>query len=303
MGTWAHVVVHGKDAVAMAEYARDRIAHLEALWSRFRPDSQVSRANSQPGTQVWASPETVRLIACAAQATAEFAPYFDPCRLDAIVAWGYDRTFTRLGVVTAAPGDMATLRTPRGVLTSGTDWICVPAEGFDPGAIGKGMAADIVAEELAACGATGVMVNVGGDLRCMGVPPAELSSGSWSVAVTDDADVTRVLFDLVDGGVATSSTGRRHWITVEGAAHHVIDPRTSRPVQQAPQSVTVLSDRGWRSEVLATAVLVAGLDVGRTLVERAGCAAWVVDAGGGQHQIGNFHDFARSGAPTQEAVQ
>ena len=52
--------------------------------------------------------------------------------------------------------------------------------GFDPGGIGKGLAADIVSAELLAAGARGACVNLGGDLRVTGEAPG---GGTWTVAV------------------------------------------------------------------------------------------------------------------------
>ena len=53
---------------------------------------------------------------------------------------------------------------------------------IDLGGIGKGMAADIVAEELVEAGATGALVNVGGDLRCAGRPGDDTS---WFLGIED----------------------------------------------------------------------------------------------------------------------
>src|SRR2546428_658254 len=52
--------------------------------------------------------------------------------------------------------------------------------GFDPGGIGKGLAADSVVDELRADGAAGVCVNIGGDVRVEGDSP---SGEAWTVAV------------------------------------------------------------------------------------------------------------------------
>ncbi|MGO9197832.1 MAG: FAD:protein FMN transferase [Acidimicrobiales bacterium] len=55
-----------------------------------------------------------------------------------------------------------------------------PKVGIDSGGIGKGLAADVVVEELLQSGAAGVCVNLGGDLRAGGVPP---DGSGWTIAV------------------------------------------------------------------------------------------------------------------------
>ena len=62
MGTEAHVIVIGDDAAHLADVAVARLQRLEARWSRFLPDSEISRLNNSPGVPVLVTPETFRLI-------------------------------------------------------------------------------------------------------------------------------------------------------------------------------------------------------------------------------------------------
>src|SRR6185503_17312209 len=54
--------------------------------------------------------------------------------------------------------------------------------GFDPGGVGKGLAADKVVADLIGAGAAGACVNLGGDLRVAGRAPA---GGDWTIGVED----------------------------------------------------------------------------------------------------------------------
>jgi thiamine biosynthesis lipoprotein len=131
-----------------------------------------------------------------------------------------------------------------------------PGTGFDPGGIGKGLAADLVVAAAMDEGAAGVCVNVGGDLRVAGQAPA---GGSWTVAVEHPARATPIaLLDLAAGAVATSTTLLRRW-TVDGRRrHHLIDPRTGGPSDSDVDVMTVVAGEAWRAEVLATACLLRG---------------------------------------------
>jgi len=92
MGTWAHVVIAGGgDRGQALDRARRRIDDLERRWSRFLPDSEVSRLNAGAGRPVLVSPETARLVARAVDAWRLTAGRFDPTVLPALVAAGYDR--------------------------------------------------------------------------------------------------------------------------------------------------------------------------------------------------------------------
>lgn len=266
MGTEAHVVVVGGDERRLAASARLRLDDLERRWSRFLPDSEVSRLNRRPGRPVVVSPETFSLVARSVDAWHGTAGRFDPTVLPAMLAAGYDRDFAE---VSQAPGPPGLTRPSPGCggirLDPAVEAVWLPAgAAFDPGGIGKGLAADIVTGELCAAGAGGALVNVGGDLRAHGVPP---DGDEWVVTVEDPAGPGRELarFGLAAGGVATSSRLRRRWEAAGVARHHLVDPTTGAPAETDVATVTVVAGEAWWAEALATALCVgpAPASVGR----------------------------------------
>ena len=131
-----------------------------------------------------------------------------------------------------------------------------PGTGFDPGGIGKGLAADILVTELRAAGADGALVSLGGDVRVAGVAP---EGGGWTVGVAHPWDgVDLAPLGVADGAVATSSVLRRRWERGGELRHHLIDPRTGRPSDTRLVQATVVAATGWQAEVLAKAVLING---------------------------------------------
>ncbi len=295
MGTWAQAVVVG---VARPERWLDRIVRrvddLEQRWSRFRPDSEVTRANRRPGERVEVSAATVDLVRRAAQGREATAGWFDPCRLDALVAAGYDRPFGAPGFPGpggSAPGGPADIET----LTWGDGWVSVPLGGFDPGGIGKGLAADLVAEEAQLAGVAGVLVNLGGDLCCRGqAPPGHRERGGWWVDVTGPRDEPHGRVVIGAGGVATSTPHRRRWADPAGhEAHHLLDPGTGAPAAHPRRSATVLASDAWAAEVLATAACVAPLDAAVALVEANAASALLVGPDGDEVTAGGFEGYRR----------
>jgi thiamine biosynthesis lipoprotein len=131
-----------------------------------------------------------------------------------------------------------------------------PGVTFDPGGIGKGLAADLVAAELVGAGAAGALVNLGGDLRALGMPPAHTG---WVISVPDPWRPRRELIRIAlpQGAVATTSRLRRRWSTPRGAAHHLIDPATGRPAASDVVAVTVVAAEAWRAEALAKLAFLA----------------------------------------------
>ena len=95
MGSDIHVIVvadpssggAGLSADQLLAWAESRIAGLEQSWSRFRPDSEVSRLNASAGGDgVLVSSDTALLIEHARLAWSMSGGMFDPTLLDALRA-------------------------------------------------------------------------------------------------------------------------------------------------------------------------------------------------------------------------
>lgn len=254
MGTDAQIIVVGGPA-GLGQRARDRIGDLERRWSRFIDGSEISALNRYAGAPVKVSADTVELVRRSLEAWRLTNGRFDPTVLGDLVRAGYDRSFETLA---------ASLRSGNSDLGLGAarieildDMVRLPrGTGFDPGGIGKGLAADIVADELQAEGAAGGCVNLGGDLRVFGSNP---DGDTWTVAVDHPCyaeTITRL--GIANGAVATSTTLRRRWAIDGEVHHHLIDPATGQPSTSDLTFVTVVAGYAWAAEVLAKAVLLRG---------------------------------------------
>ena len=205
MGTQVDLLAVDAPSGALAA-ARGRLADLEARWSRFRPDSELSTLNRAAGRPVAVSPETLTLLALAVLGWQATGGRFDPTVLDALEAAGYDRSFDQLPTARhgadgarPAPGPAPGLAGIRIDANAGTVTL-PPGIHLDPGGIAKGYAADLLCADLRAAGAA-VCVNVGGDLRVSGTAP---QGGPWAVAVPHPHGGQAATLQLTDGAAATS---------------------------------------------------------------------------------------------------
>jgi thiamine biosynthesis lipoprotein len=301
MGTSARLWVHGgpHDLAARLE---GRVEELEAAWSRFRDDSDVSRMNeTHAPTQVGV--DTIDLVRHALLASWETAGWFDPTLGLEVTAAGYDRDFAELEPL--QEGFVMTVDANTRTLTRVRPWrgrcaaidvnvaeatVSIPdGVAFDAGGIGKGRAADLVARQALELGATSVLIDIGGDLRLAGTPPA----GGWRVEVEDPGNPVTPLITLrVDaGGVATSSSIRRRWSTAEGPRHHVLDPATGTSSTSNVNTATVIATEAWWAEALATAAVVAGVDQALELLHASGATGLVVDSNGVRHDAHDLEPF------------
>jgi thiamine biosynthesis lipoprotein len=125
----------------------------------------------------------------------------------------------------------------------------------DLGGIAKGYAVDKAIEAMREARVAGGMVDVGGDLRCFGRPPA---GQTWSVQVRDPfASGVLGKFQLKGSAVCTSG-GYTRFVEIDGRRYgHIVDPRTGLPVDHVA-SVTVVAPTALAADVWATALSVHG---------------------------------------------
>lgn len=295
MGSQAHVIIVGPPDAAMVDAVRARLAALEALWSRFRPDSELQQLNRAAGQWVQLSAPTAALVRAAVRAWEITGGLFDPTVLAALENAGYDRSFDTLPT-DLAPGcqDLEPAPVPgcADIAFRGTGGVRLPAGvRLDLGGIGKGYAADLLVQEILDGGAAGACVNLGGDVRVGGQSPEPYG---WTVGVADetDPDTDSAGLVLVSGAVATSTRLRRRWWRDGQHLHHLIDPATGSPAASQIATVTVVAADTLWAEVLAKAALIAGRRAGAALLEGFGIAGLMITDSGTFHPVGDWERFA-----------
>jgi thiamine biosynthesis lipoprotein len=260
MGTDVECLLERRDDAVAAQAlgaAEAEFERLEAMLSRFRPESELSLLNAAGEATV--SRELLELVEAAAEARDRTDRRFDPTDYNALVDAGYDRSFEQLALAGASSPVTVTILPVAGCARCGGE-IRIDRERsrvtlaagtrLDLGGIAKGHAADRVSALLARAGPC--LVSAGGDLAVRGRPLA----GEWAVTVpTGDGDIT---LGLAHGGLATSGVDRRHWRHAGADRHHVIDPASGLPAVTDLLRVTVVSGCARDAETLATGLLLAG---------------------------------------------
>jgi thiamine biosynthesis lipoprotein len=287
MGSPAHLIV-ATAPEPLVEWAATEVERLEQAWSRFRPDSELSRLGARAGEWVPVSPELLRALVRARRLWERTAGAFDPTILNALVSLGYDRTFAEVERV-GAPGDVSS-GPVAGFGVVEVDEIASavrlpPGIGLDLGGLGKGLAADLVAEGLLLRGASSALVALGGDIRTAGDTP----DGGWCVPVLDPFDADAVWRDVVldAEAIVTSTSLMRRWRRGEHDLHHIIDPITGMPSEGDVVAVVARGPEAWWAEGLAKAAMVLGEAGAGPLLEGTGVTATLFRADGSAAPVGD----------------
>lgn len=264
----------------------DLMGEVDAAASRLRADSDVSRVNRGAGRLVPVSSLLVTLVRTALAAAADTDGLVDPTLATELQRVGYDADIATVRAGRAGSwstggrtarwsdvrvdGDLSLVGVPRGA-------------GLDLGATAKAWTVDEAARRLDEALACAVLVEIGGDLSVAGTP-----GRPWRIDVGEVAGSPDQRVDLTSGALATSSTLARRWRTRDGrTAHHVLDPRTGRPVDGPWRTATVWAPDAVRANVASTAALVLGRDA-QSWLDAQHLSARLVDGSGRVVRVGSW---------------
>jgi FAD:protein FMN transferase len=237
---------HASHANAAARAAIDEVQRIEAKYSRYRPDSLLSRINAQAGgAPVEIDEETRGLLLFADACHRQSDGLFDATSGVLRRAWRFSPSPLGEGggEGPGIPTDnelapiLALIGWPRVALTEHS--VRLPDRGMelDFGGFGKEYAVDRAAMQLRDAGVASGMVNLAGDLMILGPQP---DGSAWRVGVRHPRKAGMLIASLpvYSGAIATSGDYER-FVEVDGVRHcHVLDPRSGRSARGF-QSVTV----------------------------------------------------------------
>lgn len=262
------IQVHGSEEVARraAGEAIAEVARIEAKYSRYRPESVVSRINAGAQSAVEIDAETRGLLAYADACFLQSGGLFDPTSGVLRRAWRFDRQHV--------PDDAELAPLLRligwGRIDLDDRGVRLPEDGMelDFGGFGKEYAVDRAAAVLRDSGAGSALVNLAGDLMILGPQP---DGSPWRVGIRHPRREGEVIATLpVSSGALATSGDYERFIEVDGVRHcHVLDPRTGRAARGF-QSVTVHAESCLVAGSASTIAMLKGRDGG---------LAWLRDLG------------------------
>ena len=147
-----------------------------------------------------------------------------------------------------------------------------PELSIDLGAVAKGYATELVAQEMLKSEVTSFYINAGGNVR-LGSGPMD-GRDNWGVAIQDpdksvfgdvNSDLMDVLF-LHNASVVTSGDYQRYFVYEGKRYHHLISPDTLMPTDYMRSVTIITEDSGW-ADLLSTVVFLLPYEEGRALVE------------------------------------
>ena len=267
------------EARRLAAFAIDEVKRIEAKYSRYRPDTVVSRINAAAGRDwIECDDETLDLFAYADALFAASGGRFDITSGVLRRAWN----FSQPRVPDAAQLAPLLALIGWGEVEREGQAIRLPRAGMeiDFGGFGKEYAADRAGTVLAGLGVTHAYVELGGDIRVLGPQP---DGTPWSIGIQHPraSEGTIAAIEVASGALTTSGDYERYFDAGGRRYCHILDPRSGNSVD-CWQSVSVLAPVATAAGSYATIAMLLE-DEAIAFLDTAGVAYLAVDRHGQLH--------------------
>ncbi|MCO6541158.1 MAG: FAD:protein FMN transferase [Lactobacillus sp.] len=131
---------------------------------------------------------------------------------------------------------------------------------LDLGAIAKGYIADRIQDYWQALGKLAGIIDLGGNLLLMGNSPLH-DNQQWSIGIQSPQSQHRKSIAAIHWGpcsVVTSGIYERYLETANGSYHHILNPKTGKPLNNNLASVTIFSKHSIDGEIETGRLFFAG---------------------------------------------
>ncbi len=290
MGTYYRVQYKSSGACVSSQASVDaQLLAFNASLSTYVEDSEITLFNNYLGRDFYpVSGRFGNVLEAATKVWEQSGGAFDVTVGPLVNLWGFGPTDSNDFPSNAAQAEafagvgMQNLELQRTVQRDGSvDALSVrksvPDLYLDFSALAKGLGVDEVAQALHALGCSDFMVDIGGEVRTMGLSP---KARPWRIGIeTPDSTrrgvIQRVL-QLTNQSVATSGDYRNFRVVDGVRVDHVIDPRSGKPADNSVVSVTVVHEQAIWADAYATAFMVLNADAGMQMAEKLGLAVLVI---------------------------
>jgi len=281
MGALLKATLKGDDPAVLEAAAEAMFVEAErwdGLLSAAKPDSELSRINTEAPKDVPVSSDTARAVGEALDWAGKTKGAFDPTVGPLVKLWGFDGKAASLpredDIVNTR--DLVGFRRVDATTASVRLW--ARGMGLDLSAVAKGWALDRALERVNTDGIEEIVLNFGGRVlfwsREPRAWPASILHPEWEGSSLPSFEVSG------NGALATAAATDHYFVAADPKDSrvqqkrygHILDPRTGWPAEPC-ESVTVWAPTAAAADALSTAIFVMGPEEGLAYANRENVAA------------------------------
>lgn len=259
----------------VAQKNMDDILHMlekmDIELSRTKEGGEVYAVNQAAGKEaVVVSDDTLEVVKLSVKYAEEMNGLFDPTIGPLVDLWNIGSGGEQVPPQADIDKAKALINYKDVIIDETAKTVKLAKEGMvlDLGGIGKGYAADQIAEYLKAQGLNSAMINLGGSsIIALGTKP---NGSQWNIGLQDPDQSRGTQLGTIkvsDEVIDASGVYERFFIQDEVRYHHILDPRTGLPSQNGLKSITIMSPNATDADALSTGVFLMGLEEGMKYLE------------------------------------
>ena len=262
LNTVATITIYNSDDEALIDECFSLCRKYEALFSRTDSSSEIYKLNEREISEV--SDETAELISEGLYYSKLSDGAFDITIEPLSELWNFSSDTPSVpssADIEAAREkiDYSAVTVSGNTVTFANDYTCI-----DLGAIAKGYIADEIKALLVSRGVESAIINLGGNVLCIGAKPG---SDCFNVGIQypfHDGSIASV--SVKDMSVVTSGTYERYFEEDGVLYHHILNPKTGCPFENGLLSVSIIGENSGECDALSTTCFALGKDAGLSLI-------------------------------------
>lgn len=266
LDTIVTVTIYDSDDMELLENCLSLCEEYENLFSKTIDTSEISEINhrSSDTSKITVSQDTKALIEKGLYYSKLSDGAFDITIEPLAALWDYkeaqipDASSIQKAVASV---DYRNISLSQDILT-----ISSPDTHLDLGGIAKGFIADKMKEFLVEHGVKSAIINLGGNILCIGQKP---DGSPFRVGIQKpfhERNETVATVAIQDMSVVSSGIYERYFIKEDKLYHHILNPKTGYPYENNLISVSIISSLSVDGDGLSTTCFALGLTKGMELV-------------------------------------
>lgn len=309
MGSPFTIILYSEDslqAIAISQHCFSNVDSLVSIFSDYIEDSELNRLCKSAGTNkaFQCSPALFDILIKSEYAYLKSKGKFDITLGPLTRLWRNARKQKQFPDSVQVKEKLQLTGFNKIRIERKTHSVILPQKGMqlDLGGIAQGYIAQQVIAYLKKQNVANALVDVSGDIVCIGSPPGKKG---WAIAVNAPQSETELLSAqlVITNRAVTTSGDVYQYIEHHGKRYsHIIDPSTGYGIS-SPRNVTVIADDGTLADWLTKACSILPIGKSKRLATSLGAAVLIVELKKGKpvfHTSKNFNQFWKSNPSNNE---
>ncbi len=267
LDTYVTITLYDKGDEALIKECFDLITSYEDLLSRTKAESEIYKLNEATEFPFEVSKDTAELINAALHYATISDGAFDPTIEPISSMWDFKGGMTNPPTDTDIIAELSHIGYKNVKINENFITFDQKDMGLDLGAIAKGYIADKVKEYLLSKGVHSAVINLGGNVLCIGTKP---DGSNFKIGIQKPFEKYAETVEVVginDMTVVSSGIYERYFTTSDGKFyHHILNPKTGYPYDNELVAVTIVTKKSVDGDGLSTTCFALGTEKGLELI-------------------------------------